>query len=76
MMPDLIDHIAQAIGDPGSIVGFKRVDENVPRWSTRAVIRVLAMHEYAHSAELRAEVQRLVEGLQWGIIYFSKTMSL
>lgn len=35
------DRIAQAIGDPGSIAG-PRVSETLTRWSTRAVLLVLA----------------------------------
>jgi len=40
----LEDRIAQAIGDPGSIVGFRdwNNDETVVRWGTRAVLAVLA----------------------------------
>lgn len=38
---DLTDRIAQAIGDPGSILARKS-DETVTRWSTRAVEAVLA----------------------------------
>lgn len=36
-----VDRIAQACGDPGSIVGMKAENESVPRWSTRAVLQVL-----------------------------------
>lgn len=35
------DRIAQAIGDPGSIVGRRDPGESVTRWSTRAVITTL-----------------------------------
>lgn len=38
---DLTDRIAQAIGDPGSILP-REPDETVTRWSTRAVEAVLA----------------------------------
>src|ERR1044071_7183380 len=51
---ELINRIAQAIGDPGSIVGrrpgpswgegnegYAEVAESVTRWSTRAVVAVL-----------------------------------
>ena len=38
------DRIAQAIGDPGSIV-IRREGESVTRWSTRAVLLVLAERE-------------------------------
>lgn len=54
MTAPLVDRIAQAIGDPGSIVGRKlgpswgkgndgyaEREETVTRWSTRAVIAVL-----------------------------------
>mgnify|MGYP002350404199 CR=1 FL=1 len=40
----LADRIAQAIGDPGSIV-IRREGESVTRWSTRAVLLVLAEQE-------------------------------
>lgn len=35
------DRIAQAIGDPGSVVGRILADETVGRWVTRAVLAVL-----------------------------------
>lgn len=53
--PALADRIAQAIGDPGSIVGrklgpswgvgndgYSEREETVTRWSTRAVLALLA----------------------------------
>lgn len=47
-MPDeLVDTIARAIGDPGSVTLRRRDDahrylESVPRWSARAVVLILA----------------------------------
>lgn len=41
-----VDRIARAIGDPGSIVGPRHYSagETVTRWSTRAVLQVIAEH--------------------------------
>lgn len=40
---DLQDRLAQACGDPGSIVGRQHhIDESLPRWQMRAVLHVLA----------------------------------
>lgn len=36
------DQLAQAIGDPGSIVGMKGENENVPRWGVRAIRALLS----------------------------------
>lgn len=39
----LQDRLAQACGDPGSIVGRQHhIDESLPRWQMRAVLHVLA----------------------------------
>lgn len=45
----IVDRIAQAIGDPGSIVGDRQPFETVTRWSTRAV---LALPEVARRISL------------------------
>lgn len=65
------DRIAQAIGDPGSIVGRKlgpswgvgnkgyaAEEESVTRWSTRAVLAVLAAQD---AEEERASLQTIDE---------------
>lgn len=41
--PALQVRLAQACGDPGSIVGRQHhINESIPRWSMRAVLHVLA----------------------------------
>lgn len=70
-MNQLIDRIAQAIGDPGSVVGRKlgpswgvgsdgyaEQEETVTRWSTRAVMAVLGAQA---AAEERAHGQTIDE---------------
>lgn len=43
LSPAIQDRIAQACGDPGSIVGRQfHIDESLSRWQMRAVLHVLA----------------------------------
>jgi hypothetical protein len=66
-VPPIEDRIAQAIGDPGSIVGkrkgpgwgkgddgYAEREETVPRWSTRAVLAVLRVW-YSGPASLESQ---------------------
>ena len=57
----LADELAQACGDPGSIVG-RKVSESLSRWSGRAVQHVIAAHLGGREAKVRAEAK--VEALR------------
>lgn len=59
MSDTLTDKIAQAIGDPGSILP-RGEDETVTRWSTRAVEAILAAEDQAFADAEQARVDQLI----------------
>jgi hypothetical protein len=60
------DQVAQAIGDPASIVG-PRLDpaETITRWSTRAVLAVLAEQPVTANRQLVIAVRRYLLANGW-----------